>query len=225
MHHNVGMHPITPRRGRPPSITREQIVARALTVLDEVGVDGLTMKSLAADLGVTTMALYRHIDDKENLLLLALDAIAEPLGALRFPDEPRAVIRLAMITLYETLTAHPWVPEALIRPHRAGHGALLLVDAILGAAHRLTGEREAALAAYRTLWSLTLGSVLSHLRQRAEGSPLTTDRMAELVRSRPGTGVPHLRASAELDQRESTVAEFAAGLEALMTGLFGPAEP
>ena len=78
------MRQITPRRGRPPSITRERIVERALVRLDEAGVDGLTMKELAGDLGVTTMALYRHVNDKENLLALALDAIAEPFAAITF---------------------------------------------------------------------------------------------------------------------------------------------
>ncbi|WP_082775998.1 TetR/AcrR family transcriptional regulator [Tsukamurella pulmonis] len=216
------MRQITPRRGRPPSITRERIVERALTVLDEAGVDGLTMKSLAGDLGVTTMALYRHVDDKETLLALALDAIAEPYAAIEFPDEPRACIREAMTTLYTSLTAHPWVPEALIRPQRIGRGALLLTDAVMGAGYRLTGDRAAALAAYRALWSLTLGSVLSHLRQRAEGTPLTHARMDELVDALPGDAVPNLRAAAELDGTPSTVEDFTASLEALISGLFGP---
>ncbi len=219
------MRQITPRRGRPPSITREGIVERALVVLDEAGVDGLTMKALAGDLGVTTMALYRHVDDKEHLLALALDAIAEPFAAIAFPAEPRACIRLAMTTLYETLTAHPWVPEALIRPQRVGRGALLLTDAVMGAAYELTGDRAAALAAYRALWSLTLGSVLSHLRQRAEGTPLTHERMDEIVGTMPRDAVPNLRASAELDGTPSTVDDFATSLAALMTGLFGPEEP
>lgn len=219
------MRQITPRRGRPPSITREQIVERALVVLDEAGVDGLTMKSLAGDLGVTTMALYRHVDDKEHLLALALDAIAEPFAAITFPTEPRECIRLAMTTLYETLTAHPWVPEALIRPQRIGRGALLLTDAVMGAAYRLTGDRAAALAAYRALWSLTLGSVLSHLRQRAEGTPLTNERMDAIVGTMAGDAVPNLRASAGLDAQPATVGDFTASLAALMTGLFGPESP
>ena len=214
------MRQITPRRGRPPSITRERIVERALVRLDEAGVDGLTMKELAGDLGVTTMALYRHVNDKENLLALALDAIAEP--AITFPEEPRACIRMAMTTLYEALTAHPWVPEALIRPQRIGRGALLLTDAVMGAAYELTGDRAAALAAYRALWSLTLGSVLSHLSQRAEGTPLTHERMDEIVGTMPRDTVPNLRASAELDAKAATVDDFAASLAALMTGLFGP---
>ncbi|BDH55587.1 TetR/AcrR family transcriptional regulator [Tsukamurella sp. PLM1] len=219
------MRQITPRRGRPPSITRERIVERALVRLDEAGVDGLTMKELAGDLGVTTMALYRHVDDKENLLALALDAIAEPFAAIAFPEEPRACIRLAMTTLYEALTAHPWVPEALIRPQRIGRGALLLTDAVMGATYELTGDRAAALSAYRALWSLTLGSVLSHLRQRAEGTPLTHDRMDELVGTMPGDAVPNPRASADLDAEPATVDDFAASLAALMAGLFGPEGP
>ncbi|GEE02430.1 TetR family transcriptional regulator [Gordonia spumicola] len=216
------MRQSTPRRGRPPSITRDQIVERALVRLDDAGVDGLTMKDLASDLGVTTMSLYRHVDDKETLLALALDAIAEPFASIVFPEEPRACIRLAMTTLYVTLTAHPWVPEALIRPQRIGRGALLLTDAVMGATYRLTGDRAAALTAYRALWSLTLGSVLSHLRQRAEGTPLSHGRMDDLLGAMPRDALPDLRASATLDERPSTEEDFAASLSALMHGLFGP---
>jgi len=214
------MRQSTPRRGRPPSITRDQIVERALHRLDEAGVDELTMKALAGDLGVTTMALYRHVGDKETLVALALDAIADPFATITYPDEPHACIRLAMTTLYTTLTAHPWVPEALIRPQRIGRGALLLADAVIGAAFDITGDRAAALAAYRALWSLTLGSVLSHLRQRAEGTPLSHDRMDELMGSVSGDSLPNLRASVLLDLQPSTGEDFEESLDALMTGLF-----
>ncbi len=178
------------------------------------------MKALAGDLGVTTMALYRHVGDKETLVALALDAIADPFATIMYPDEPHACIRLAMTTLYTTLTAHPWVPEALIRPQRIGRGALLLADAVIGAAFDITGDRAAALAAYRALWSLTLGSVLSHLRQRAEGTPLSHDRLDELMGSVSDDSLPNLRASVLLDLQPSTGEDFEESLDALMTGLF-----
>lgn len=52
----------------PPRLTRAAIVEAAFEVLDEVGIDGLTVRALAAKLGVRAPALYWHLDSKQALL-------------------------------------------------------------------------------------------------------------------------------------------------------------
>ena len=68
----------TPARARQP-LTREDLVRAGLEVLDEAGIDGLTMRSVAARLGVQSASLYWHVRDKDELLALIADAIcADP---------------------------------------------------------------------------------------------------------------------------------------------------
>jgi TetR/AcrR family tetracycline transcriptional repressor len=72
-------------------LTREGIVRTALELLDEVGLEGLTMRHLAERLGVQAGALYRHIRDKDQLLDLLADAICaaqpEPDPALPWREQ------------------------------------------------------------------------------------------------------------------------------------------
>lgn len=218
------MRQITPRRGRPPSISREEVVTHALRLFDEHGVDGVTMKLLAAELGVTAMALYRHVDSKERLLALALDEIAEPFADIDFPEDPRERILAAMTAVYDALVAHPWVPAALIGPQRVGRGALHIADAVIGGAFRATGDHRAALQIYRAAWSLTLGSVLTHLRQSAEWTEASTSWMLERLDTLPPGSVPDMRKSVEARVPPSGRDDFVAALGAMLDGLLVPAQ-
>ncbi|GAA1005234.1 hypothetical protein GCM10009551_082550 [Nocardiopsis tropica] len=193
-----------------------------MRLLDEHGVHGVTMKLLAAEIGVSPMALYRHVDDKETLLALALDAITEPFAAMTFPEEPRERIVAALTTVYDSLIAHPWVPEALIGPQRSGRGALHISDAAIGAAYRITGDRESALRAYRACWSLTLGTVLTHLRAVAESNDEATAWMIDLLDTLPANSAPDMRAAVQARVPPSSRDDFEASLRGLMVGLFGP---
>jgi DNA-binding transcriptional MocR family regulator len=62
--------------GQPePGLTRQRIVDTAVGIADAEGLAALSMRRTAADLGVTTMALYRHVPGKDQLLLLIADAV------------------------------------------------------------------------------------------------------------------------------------------------------
>jgi len=66
----------SPRARKRAPLDRAQIVATALVLLDEAGLDSLTMRSLAERLGVKAASLYRHVRDKEELLTLLADEIS-----------------------------------------------------------------------------------------------------------------------------------------------------
>ena len=68
-------------RRRTP-LDRSMIVATAIAMADEAGVEGLTMRRLAERLGFKVMALYNHVADKDELLALMVDAVAAEI------DEP-----------------------------------------------------------------------------------------------------------------------------------------
>lgn len=71
--------------GRVPrnTLSRDRIVDAALALLDDDGLDALTMSRLAERLGVGTMSLYRHVDGKDDLI----DAVAgQVLGGVHVPD-------------------------------------------------------------------------------------------------------------------------------------------
>ncbi|GAA1306889.1 GntR family transcriptional regulator [Planotetraspora silvatica] len=112
------------RRARPAPVaeqelTRERIVRAAIEIADAEGLNALSMRGVAARLGVATMSTYRHVADKDDLILLMADAA---FGEHTYAQPPPAGWRAqledsarAMWTLYRR---HPWLAQfnALTRP-------------------------------------------------------------------------------------------------------------
>ncbi|MEW1912501.1 TetR/AcrR family transcriptional regulator C-terminal domain-containing protein [Kitasatospora sp. NPDC085895] len=103
-----------PRGSRDAALTADRIVAAATAVADAEGLAALSMRRVAAELGVATMSLYRHVADKDDLLLRMLDTALAEFG---FPDERpdgwREPLALAARMLWDTCRRHPWLAPAL----------------------------------------------------------------------------------------------------------------
>ena len=120
------------QRGRPPRISRAEIVETARRIVDAEGVDRLTMRRLAKEIGSTPMALYHHVRDKEQLLVLLLDDYAARMA--RRPDlpaDPRERVVAAAAAIRETLAACPWIAEVLTADDLMSRSALWFVEQIL----------------------------------------------------------------------------------------------
>lgn len=65
------------RRGPKPGLSREIVVRAALRVADAEGIEAVSMQRVSKELGYTTMSLYRHVDSKEDLLVLMFEAAME----------------------------------------------------------------------------------------------------------------------------------------------------
>jgi len=99
-------------RGRPARTTREQVVAAGLARADAGGLEELSMRAVAADLGVGVMSLYTHVESRDGLVALMIDAaFAEITDGLRPRDgEPwrDAAARQAR-ALWGLYARHPWI--------------------------------------------------------------------------------------------------------------------
>ncbi|WP_246257367.1 TetR/AcrR family transcriptional regulator [Amycolatopsis anabasis] len=106
-----------PRRRRrdQPSLTREQIVAGALRLLDAEGVDGLSMRKLGTELGAVATAVYWHVTNKDELIELVID---EVYGEIEVPeiDDPAAwrdAVAGIAHSLRSTFLRHPWFASVI----------------------------------------------------------------------------------------------------------------
>lgn len=100
---------MTAPTGRPP-LSRAAIVARAVEIVDETGLDSLSLRSLARDLGVSAPALYDHIDSKDSLLrLVAREGYASLAGRWERLDTQD-------VASWIRATSHSYVAFALERP-------------------------------------------------------------------------------------------------------------
>lgn len=100
-------------RGPRPAYTRADIAAAAMRIADAQGLEAVSMRHVAAELGCGTMSLYNYVPRKEDLYELMVDAV----GAEHDIKEPSGDWRADMLrNAHETRTLmhrHPWVPRLM----------------------------------------------------------------------------------------------------------------
>jgi len=114
-----GLPQSTQEPGGEPPLSLERIVATAIELLDAEGLDGLKMRRLAERLGAGVMSLYWHVDNKEEVFDLALDAVLEyraPPQMAEPQDWRRDVVHM-LEDWRASMLRHPW--SALLLPRRA----------------------------------------------------------------------------------------------------------
>lgn len=100
-------------------MSRERVVRAAVELADAEGLDALSMRGVAARLGVATMTIYRYVAGKDDLVLLMADTVFGELGC---PGEPpagwRARAERGARTLWAVHRRHPWLAQlnSLFRP-------------------------------------------------------------------------------------------------------------
>jgi AcrR family transcriptional regulator len=111
-------------------LSRDRILAVAVELADERGVDGLSMRKLAKQLGYEVMSLYNHVDNKDDLLDGMVDAVA---GEIVVPDDDLAwktAVRQVAMSAHEALVRHRWAAAMWSRrwpgPNRWRHMDALL---------------------------------------------------------------------------------------------------
>jgi AcrR family transcriptional regulator len=100
-----------PRTAR-TALTHDQIAEAAVALADAEGLEAVSMRKLAERLGVATMALYRYVNSKDELLELMTDATSDTAAPTVDPADWRAVFRESALRRRRTALAHPWLPAA-----------------------------------------------------------------------------------------------------------------
>ena len=205
------------------ALTRERVVAEALTIIAAEGAQALSMRALAARLGVVPGALYRHVRGKEQLYDLILDAVLGEVDCRAASSAPWAAQVAALADrLRAVLENHPGTAALLKTRDPLSPTSLELGEAFLAPllAAGLPG-REAALA-FRLVYDYTLGFALADPTSPAEQrlrDTATREQLHAFFRALPASRFPALAANGvhawdgDRDQR------FAAGLDTLLRGL------
>jgi AcrR family transcriptional regulator len=106
---------------KPDRLTRTAVAERALRVGDEEGLEAITIRRLAQDLGVTPMALYWHFKSKDELLLGLTDHVMAGVRADRHAADPWPVQLRAMAeALVRAMRDHPCLPDLLTAVDKRG---------------------------------------------------------------------------------------------------------
>ncbi|SDM49558.1 TetR/AcrR family transcriptional regulator [Streptomyces wuyuanensis] len=200
---------------RPRSLTHDRLASAALAVIDRDGLAALSMRTVAKELGVSTMALYRYVRDREELERLVVDAVLDGLDAEPPPSDMPWDRRVeAMVRrLRDSVSAHPAaVPLTVTHRHRAP-GALRWSETVLAILTEAGFRGDRRVIALRALLAYVIGALqLEHLGPLAgEGTAVISDLGQ--------ADFPQLSATARRARHITDEQEFFGGLTALLRGL------
>ncbi|MDH6142962.1 MULTISPECIES: TetR/AcrR family transcriptional regulator [Kitasatospora] len=215
-------------RGR---LTRPRVLAAAIDLADRQGLAALTMRRLAAELGVEPMALYRYASGKEALLDGMVEAfygeVMDRLGPVRPGDWRGEVHRIADL-FCAVADVHPNVfPLVVSRPlavpvSRRPAPMLRLNERMLGLITSAGYDDRTTLRLYRALVGWVLGYLLVEKRPVVD-NPAEPDPLLRLGLHRlPAAEYPRLRATVPLQADHDAQAELTAGLDLLLDQLPPP---
>ncbi|WP_280396608.1 TetR/AcrR family transcriptional regulator [Nocardia carnea] len=154
----------------PRRLSTVVITRAAVELADRTGLDGLTMRRLAGELGVATATLYRYFDDREQLLAAMVELV---LGDPPPPPEDlsgwRARLRVEARREWQLYRRHPWVLPVLARV-RPPLGAALLdtLERALSAFDEMDLPRTELMSAYLSLSALVQGLALLWTSERID---------------------------------------------------------
>jgi AcrR family transcriptional regulator len=99
-------------RPREP-LTRERVLRAAVALADRAGVESLSMRNLAQELGVVPMALYKHVANKEEMLDGMVDVVVGEIDPPAGGGEWKAAIRQRILSARRALLRHPWASRVI----------------------------------------------------------------------------------------------------------------
>ncbi|GAB3161440.1 TetR/AcrR family transcriptional regulator [Myceligenerans halotolerans] len=114
--------PAAPRRGRKQSLTVDDVVDAAIKIADRDGLDTLTMRLLATELGIGAMSLYTYVPGREELLALMADQALRRRTLPPMPEDLRERLALIARTHYEVCRDHPWILDVMVLQNGVGPG-------------------------------------------------------------------------------------------------------
>ncbi|MFH8489859.1 TetR/AcrR family transcriptional regulator [Streptomyces longisporoflavus] len=226
------------RRREQPALSRGQIVAEAVRLLDAEGMDALSMRKLGTRLNAGATSLYTHVANKDELIELVVDAVY---GEMRVPDPAELAAstdpdgwRTATIacaeTIRSTILAHPWIVSVLGETGVAhlGPNMMRLSDGMLGMLEAGGFTLEEADRAVTTLFSYVIGMTTTEAAWLTSLARSGRSEQEWVEQLRPALeksveAYPRLRTlyAAQRDTRASETREdnFTYGLNRVLDGL------
>src|SRR3954454_5137316 len=202
-------------------LSRDRILRAALELADERGIESLTMRTLAQELGFEAMSLYNHVANKNDVLNGILDLVlaeGEPPSAAGDWD---TAVRASAVSVHAALRRHPWSCGLLMDPGRIRPARLRYMDLLLGRLREAGFSAETTYSAYHVLDGHIFGFSLwetSHTYSAEDISELVAKFAQEIT----ADAYPNLHEHAQQHAAEGPhrdVSAFELGLDLIVDGL------
>ena len=206
---------------RPP-LTRQRVLEAALALADQGGIESLSMRKLAQELGVEAMSLYHHVANKDDILDGIVDVV---FGEIELPTGDagwEAAMRRRSVSAREALRRHPWATGLMESRRTPGPANIRHHDAVLGVLRNAGFPVELAAHAYSLLDSYIYGFALQEASLPFHTPEETAEVAQEIMAVFPADDYPHLAEIATehaLQPGYDYGNEFLYGLDLILDGL------
>jgi AcrR family transcriptional regulator len=117
---------------RRTQLTRERVMTAAIELADRDGIESISMRKLAQELGVEAMSLYTHVRNKNDLLDGMTDAVISQIPMSADGAGWKASLRQLALAARSIMLRHPWAPRTVETQTAPGPAALHYVNSVLG---------------------------------------------------------------------------------------------
>ena len=172
-------------------LSRERVLAGALRLADEIGIEQFTMRRLAAALGVKPMTIYHHVPGKEQIIDGVVDMVFAEI-ALPPPDQPWATaMRTRCRSAREVLSRHPWATPLMETRTTPGPATLRHHDAVLGCLRGGGLSLELTAHAYAIIDSFVYGFAMQEAALPFRGEEEIAGLAEQIMQAFPDGEYPH----------------------------------
>jgi AcrR family transcriptional regulator len=210
-------------------LSRDRVLDAAIALADERGLESVSMRALAQELGAGAMSLYNHVANRQDLVQAMVDRVIEEIDLPENAPDWEAAVRACAVSAHEAFVRHPWA----CGPAMSGGGApsaasprLSYIEWLLRTLREAGFSPEQAYDAYHALDSHILGFTLWELGHAAGARQISGD---EVLADFAGKIIPQLRqqgfanvaahAEQHLAAGEDGESEFEFGLDLILDGL------
>jgi len=203
-------------------LNRERVLSAAIVLADSGGIESLSMRRLAQELGVKAMSLYNHVTDKDDILDGIVDLVFGEIAVPSELDDWRETMRLRANSAHQALLRHPWASPLMQSRTNPGPATLRHHDAVIGSLRAAGFTIHLAAHAFSVMDSYLYG-----FAQQQQNLTYTTAEEAAVVaqgilKQIPADTYPHLAeliVEHALQPDYDYSQEFDFGLDLILNGL------
>jgi len=201
-------------------LTRERVLRAAIHLADTHGLDAVSMRRLAQELGVEAMSLYNHVSNKDEVLDGITDIVVGEIELPTIGADWKKAMRKRATSAHAVLLRHPWASMLIVARMNIGPAMLRYVNATIGCLREGGFSFAMADHAWNAIDSHIYGFTLQKLN-----FPLDPAEYANAARGflpmLSETEYPYMRALTKLvgDGKHSGLHDFEFGLDLILDGL------
>jgi AcrR family transcriptional regulator len=210
----TGTHPRTP-------LSKERVLQAAIVLADADGIESLTMRRLAKELGVEAMSLYNHVANKDDILSGIVDIVESEIELPSPAVDWKLALRTIAMSAHDVFERHPWAASLTLSAIGTRPARLRYMNAILGHLRESGFSAEMTDLAYHALESHVAGFTLWAAQSQVDAEELP-DLAATFLKELPDGEFPYLveHVHQHLKERNSeSEGTFAFGLDLILDGL------